>query len=224
MPCDIGYRNTTKIKAAPKLPQEFKGKVKPPALDKSFLDNLGIEDVVFLDWVLGLDINPLLAEALKRTVAALGGTDKVEFLINGGELEIKAKYMNSREKREIESLARKVSERFQMETIGIIAELLDYVVVFSEKISGGNKVLIVEGEKNESASVHKYLKVSIGANGDGVLVFEHFESQPSLKQEQAKFVALARKFGIKLRLSEERELGQPIPQNMEHQNFLRQGE
>ena len=223
MPCDIGYKDISRIRVKPKLPQEFKEKIKAPKPDKGLLDNLGIDDAIFLEWVSGLDINPLLNEALKRALKAVGDIGKVEFRITNGELEISSKYMDAKEKRGIESIAKNISERFQLETIGIIAQLLDYTIEFSERAAGSNKFMTVEGEKEESADVHKYLRVSIGANGEGVLAFEHFESQASLKQERAKFLALARKFGIKLMVSEERESGQPIPQNVEHRDFLRQG-
>jgi len=222
MPCDIGYKNISRIRVEPKLPQEFKEKVKAPKINKELLDNMGVADAVFLEWVSDLNINPLLNEALKRTLKAVVDIGKVEFRINNGELEINSKYVDVKEKRGIELIARKVSERFQLETIGIIAQLLDYRVMPSERKSGSDKFVAIEGEKEENTKVHKYLRVSIGNNGEGVLTFEHFESQASLKQERAKFLTLAQKFGIKLNVSEERESGQSIPQNVKHQDFLRQ--
>lgn len=222
MPCDIGYKNITRVRVAPKLPQEFKEKTKAPNIDKELLDNLGVEDQVFLDWVSGLDLNPLLTEALSRTLNKAGDTWKVKFSISNGELVITSKYMNDDEKRTIKNIAKKVSERFQIEIIGIIAELLDYRFVITTENSGGDKCLVLEGEKEEKSSVHKYLKVSIGSSGEGVIAFEHFDSQSSLKEERAKFLTLAQKFGIKIRIADEHSSGQPIPTDIEHHHFLKE--
>jgi len=221
MPCDIGYKNITTIRLEPKIVQEFKEKSKAPKITKDLLENMGVTDAVFLEWVSDLNINPLLGAALKRTLEAISEIGKVEFLICNGELEIKSKYTDAREKRKIEMIAKKVSERFQIEVIGVIAQLLDYTIVVSEKTIGGQRAIILEGEKNEDANVHKYLKVSVGITGEGVLAFEHFDSAASLKEERAKFLTLAKKFGVKIVLSEEHESGQPILQNVEHQHFLR---
>ncbi len=222
MPCNIGYKNISRIRVEPKLPQEFKEKVEAPKLDENLLNNLGVEDTVFLEWISDLNIDPLLSEALKRALKVSDDTGKAEFLIKNGNLEISFKFNTAREKGKLEAMARRVSERFQMELLGIIAQLLDYKFSIFEQVADGKKVSILEGEKEENASIHKYLKVSIGNNGEGVLAFEHFESQLSLKQERAKFLTLAQKFGIKVRFSEEWESGQPIPSNIEHRDFLRQ--
>ncbi len=221
MPCDIGYKNITTIRVEPKIVQEFREKSKAPKIDKGLLENMGVSDAVFLEWASDLNINPLLAEALKRALAAVGEIGKIEFLIRNGELEIKSKYTDDGEKRRIEAIARKVSERFQIEIISVIAQLLDYAIVISKKTIGGQKATVLEGEKNENANVHKYLKVSIGTTGEGGMSFEHFDSAASLKEERAKFLTLAKKFGVKIALSEEHESGQPIPQDVEHQHFLK---
>lgn len=222
MPCDIGYKNITKVRVEPKLPQEFKEKTKAPKIDKSLLDDLGVNDAVFLEWAADLNIDPLLGEALKHTLKSVGETTGIEFLIRGGELEMKSKFMDAKEKKVIAAIAKKVAERFQIETIGIIAQLLDYVVVIQGGNASKNKGLAIEGEKEENANVHKYFKVSIDPNGEGLLVFEHFESSATLKQERAKFLTLAQKFGIKIRLSEEYDSGKPIAQNAEHRHFLKE--
>ncbi len=222
MPCNIGYKDITRIRVAPKLPQEFKEKVKAPKIDKTLLDNMGVEDAVFIDWITGLDINPLLEEALKRALRAVGYTGNVVFQILNGELVIKAQFTSSAEKKQIEDVAKSVGERFQIEVLAIIAQLLDYTTVTTNRVIDGKRATIVEGEKNESSDVHKYLSVAVGDNGDGVLTFEHFESKSALKEERAKFLMLAQKFGIKIRFSEEHESGQPIAAGVEHHDFLRQ--
>ncbi|MBI2676506.1 MAG: hypothetical protein HYX21_00925 [Candidatus Yanofskybacteria bacterium] len=220
MPCDIGYKNITTIRVEPKIVNEFKERSKAPKITKDLLENMGVTDVVFLEWASDLDINPLLNTALERALEAVDKIGKVEFLIRNGELEIKSKYTEAVEKRKIEAIAKKVSERFQIEVTGVIAQLLDYTIVVSEKTIDGQKTIILEGEKNEDANVHRYLKVSVGTTGEGVLAFEHFDSASSLKEERSKFLTLAKKFGVKIALSEEHESGQPIPQNVEHQHFL----
>jgi len=222
MPCNIGYKNISRVRVEPKLPQEFKEKAKAPKIDKELLDNMGVRDAVFLDWASGLDISPLLNEALKRALKTSGGPGEIKFRISNGELEITSKFTTAEEKRTISAMAKKISERFQMELIGIIAQLLDYRISFSDQIIGGKKNSVLEGEKEENANVRKYLKVSIGSTGEGVLAFEHFESQSSLKQERAKFLTLAKKFGVKISIAEETESGQPIPANIEHRDFLKQ--
>ncbi|HBX58014.1 MAG TPA: hypothetical protein DEG18_00170 [Candidatus Yanofskybacteria bacterium] len=207
---------------APKLPQEFKEKVKAPKIDKTLLDNMGVEDTVFIDWLTGLDINPLFEEALNRTLRAIGYTGNAKFQISNGELAIKAQFMTPKEKQQLETAAKNVGERFQIEVLAIIAQLLDYTTMTSNKVIGGKKTTIVEGEKNESADVHRYLSVAVGSNGNGVLTFEHFESKSVLKEERAKLMLLAQKFGIKIRFSEEHESGQPIATGVEHHDFLKQ--
>lgn len=224
MPCNIGYKNVTRIRVAPKLPQEFKEKVKRPKIDQSLLDNMGIEDTVFLDWIMGLDINPLLEEALRRALRALDYKGNANFTVNNGDLEIRAKFTSAKEKKQLETVVKRVGERFQIEVLAIIAQLMDYKIRVNSKTVGGSTVSILEGEKDEPSSVHKYLNVTVGNNGEGVLTFEHFDSKPALKEERAKFIMLAKKFGIKVEYSGEHEAGQPIPSGVEHRDFLRQGQ
>jgi len=224
MPCDIGYKNISKITVKPPQPKTLKEIIKAPTADKELLENMGVDDLVFLEWVSGLDIEPLLKEALKRTLAVVSSTGRVEFSITGSDLTIESKYLDEKSKKNIEAIIKKVSERFQIETIRIIAELLDYNTVITERVINGNKSIVLEGEKNEEASVHKYLKVTIDQNNNGVLALEHFGSKASLKQEQGKFMVLAQKLGLKVQLLEEHESGQPIPHNVEHQHFIKHGD
>lgn len=160
-------------------------------------------------------------DARWRKMMNTNKTGKVEFFIKDGGLEIKATYDGEREKKEVEAVARKMSERFQMELFGIIAELLGYKIRISEAAPDGTNALVLEGEKEEDAGVHKYLKISVNTAGEGVFAFEHFDSPASVKQERAKFLALADKLGIKIRLSDERQAGQPIPAGVEHRHFLK---
>lgn len=223
MPCDIGYKNISLIRVEQKLPQEFKERVAAPKPDESLLDNLGVEDAAFLEWVSSLDITPLLQEALRRALTATDNAVKAIFVIRNGELEIRSSYAGVKEKKALEALAKIVAERFQIATLGIIAQLLDYKIVFSEQVVGGKRMSVLEGEKEESASIHKYLKISLDADGEGVLAFEHFESPASLDKELAMVAVLAKKFGVKIRISEKQRAGQPIPSHAEHRDFLKQG-
>lgn len=69
MPCDIGYKNIARIRVKPRMPSMFKERVESPKIDKELLDNMGVDDAEFLEWVSELDTTPLLNEALRRALA-----------------------------------------------------------------------------------------------------------------------------------------------------------
>ncbi|MCC6809799.1 MAG: hypothetical protein IT381_20385 [Deltaproteobacteria bacterium] len=99
-----------------------------------------------------------------------------------------------------------------IDLLRMVCELLDYNVVVSEN----GKML--EAEKTTHSGehhVHEYLCVV--AKGDALEVrFEHFASDDALAVEQARFLALAQKLGLTLRLSGEKRAGQKIPKGAVH--------
>lgn len=123
------------------------------------------------------------------------------------------------EKNQIEKTVSEMSDRLQMELLKIVAELLDYQV----SISCTAQSIILEGEKETGSGVNRYLKITKDKNGDGVLVFEHFESKKALVSEQQKFLALGQKMGIKLSVKKFEQSGQPISAGAEHKDFLKGG-
>ncbi len=73
MPCDLGYKIVAKVTIPAPLPQDFKEEVKPPTIDQDLLDKIGEDDPEFLEWIEGLDTQPLFEEALQRAQLAVGG-------------------------------------------------------------------------------------------------------------------------------------------------------
>ena len=94
MPCNIGYKSYAKVVIPEPQPQTFKAKAEAPKIDADLLAKLGSEDPEFLEWASDLDVQSLLEEALKRTVAKInvGG---VRFKVNAdGMLEAGGTYLN----------------------------------------------------------------------------------------------------------------------------------
>lgn len=214
MPCNIGYREISRVRI-PK-PQTFKEKTEAPKIDSELLVKIGEDDPKFLEWMKELDVNPLLREALKRALAAAGKTSPVKFRVDeNGFLEASSNYADKTQKKEIEGITNRVFSRFQMEVLAIVAQLLDYEIIVSQ--TG------IEGEKNTNSGVNRYLKITEAGSEDSLLQFEHFESQASLKKERRKFVALAQKLGIKIAIIESESGGQPIAEGALHKDFLKEG-
>ena len=74
------------------------------------------------------------------------------------------------------------------------------------------------------SNVHKYLSISVGADGKTEVRFEHFADKEELRKELNKFCALAQKLGIPLRIVGAGIDGSPIPEVAEHKDFLKEGE
>ncbi len=74
------------------------------------------------------------------------------------------------------------------------------------------------------SNVHKYLRISMGRDGKTEVRFEHFTEKEELEKELKKFCALAQKLGIPLRIVGAEIEGQPIPEGVEHRDFLKEGE
>lgn len=220
MPCNIGYKEVARVVIPKPVAKKFKAKVDVPKIDQELLNKIGEEDQAFVDWINELDISPLLNEALKRAMASVVSVGSVKVTINvDGSLEIGGSYSNDDGKRKLENYTDKISSRFQMEVLGIVAELLEYKV----EISQNGDELVLEGEKHQHShgQVNRYLKIVKDKSGNGEFRFEHFASPEELKSEKQKFLALAQKLGIKLHLDMTEKSGQPITNGTIHEHFLK---
>lgn len=218
MPCNIGYKSVSRMTIPQPQPLKFKKEVAAPEIDEELMDRLGESDTAFVEWVGELDAAPLLGEALKRAIADVASGGKVRYSVKDGRLVAEAKYSGAGAKRVIEREAAEVAERWTIEVLGIVAQLLDYDVVITRGPDGG---FVLEGEKRSDKSVHEYLRVTSRGRSAGEFQFEHFASRRELAVERDRFVALALRLGIGLRLSATKERGQPIPLDAVHRDFFR---
>lgn len=131
MPCNIGYKSYAKIEIPEPQPQVFKQKANAPEIDEELLEKLGEEDEQFLEWVKELDTKSLLKKALKRALAKIDAKG-IDFKINAqGMLEATSKFINAQQRKILTETASNISERWQFEVLGIVAELLDYDTTMS---------------------------------------------------------------------------------------------
>ncbi len=217
MPCNIGYATTIRVKVPAPGPQEFKNRTKSPKLDAELLRKLGESDPAFANWLQNLNTLPLLQSALEKALKNFPDTQGVSFSLTAdGSLEATAKYKNKERRAAIERITSEVANRWQIEVLSLVAQLLGYQVVIYEL----NGSLVIEGEKEEEAKVHKYLKITKSGESASI-IFEHFESKETMDQEVTKFLALARKLGIAIEVEEKTTRGKPIEQDIIHKDFLR---
>jgi hypothetical protein len=207
MPCNIGYKSYAKIKVPEPLPETFKEESQAPEIDESLLQKLGEEDPEFLEWAEELNPSPLLKEALKRTLSKVdaGGVD---FKINSdGRLEAKGQFITAREKQILSEKSTSISNQWQFEVLGIVAELLGYSVTITVK---GNES-ILEAEEEGKTHPCNYIRI-VRKGNTSTLTFEHFKSRDKLSLETAKLLKLAHRLGIKIALvKNEVSEGDPFP-------------
>lgn len=214
MPCNIGFKSFAKAEIPVPQPQTFKTKAEAPTIDADLLEKLGIEDATFLKWAQALDTKPLLKEALKRALAKLS-VSGVEFQVNDeGVLEASGRYLSATEKRILAEQTSLVTDQWQIETLAIVTELLDYTPTISKN---GKELTLVAEEAGKSHPCD-YIKVT-KKGGDGSICFEHFKSRSALDLATAKLLLLAHKLGVKiatgkLTVSE----GDPLPSNIQHKH------
>ncbi|PIR94169.1 hypothetical protein COT97_02735 [Candidatus Falkowbacteria bacterium CG10_big_fil_rev_8_21_14_0_10_39_11] len=224
MPCDIGYRSYAKVVIPEPEPQEFKEKFQAPKIDVDMLNKLGIEDPKFVQWLTGLDIVPLLKEALKRTLKNISGAEQLNYSIdNNGNLTVKGDYLSTAKKRALQKLSEQVNGRFQFEVLAVVVQILGYEYELQEQANRGQTQFKLIAEKHEDAKVHKYIEVSQN-EGKAVLRFEHFSNMKELEAEEARFITLAQKLRINIQVQNTRRKGQPIPGNVEHRHFIKHKE
>ena len=212
MPCDIGFKSYTRTEIPVPEPQIFSVETRAPEIDADLLDKLGVEDAEFLAWVSELDQRPLLEEALKRTLAKVsaGGID---FAVGEtGVLKALGRFITPGEKKRLKDAAAAVSDRWQFEILGIVAEILDYTVTITQK----GEEMVLEAE--EVGKVHPCDSIKISRRGTTAdITFEHFKSRRALDLATAKFVALADKLGVKIAMgAREVSEGDPFPGSRTH--------
>ena len=222
MPCDIGYKTVARVRVPAPMPQDFKEEAKAPEIDRDLLEKLGEDDPEFAEWVQGLDVAPLLAEALKRALLKVPSAGILNASIKKGNLVTRGRFTTNAQRRQLEAAASLLSQQFQMEVVQVVAQILDYATVMNSEKNGAEDILALEGEKETGQGVNRYLKVTRKAAGDGVFAFEHFDSKKSLISEEQKFTALAQKLGVKLVLRDAETRGQPIAVGTVHDHFLRE--
>ena len=122
-------------------------------------------------------------------------------------LEAKGRFVTSREKPLLREKAAAVSDRWQFEILGIVAELLNYSVTITQK----GKELVLEAEEEGKSHPCDFIKVT-RQDGVSTLTFEHFKSRGALALGTAKFLALADRLGVKIAVAtNEVSEGDPFP-------------
>jgi len=214
MPCDIGWRAYERVTIPAPLPQDFTVKAQAPDINEDLMEKLGVEDPEFLDGISQMDVKPLLEQALER---ALEKVDKggLDFSVgDDGMLKASGSFVTADQKRRLKAASDKVMDRWQMEILGIVTELLGYDVIITQN---GDEITI---EASESGKHHPcdYIKIT-RKGGKAEITFEHFKSKKALELAMGKFEALARKLGVKIAIKKpEIKEGDPFP------NELREGQ
>lgn len=215
MPCDIGYKSYSRVRIPAPQPQRFKSKAKAPKVDAELMARIGQDDPQFVEWMDELDIAPLLQAALERALAQVDGAGVGFSVAKNGDLIAQAEYKTDRAKKKMEKAVEGVSARWQMEVLGVIAQLLDFRI----DIAAAGSSLTLEGEKENETGVHEYIRIVSGTSGSSIR-FEHYRSAEALQRDKDKFLALAQKLGVKIAVIDSEEGGQPIPQGTVHRHFL----
>ena len=219
MPCDIGYRSVAKAKVAAPEPQTFEARVGPPELDADLLGKLGQEDPVFAEWLSELDTGPLLEKALERTLQAIRAPKGFELAIRDGRLAARTTARTAAERAEARRVVSTVGERWQVELLRLVAELLELQVEVQSVRENGDPVLVLEGEKpGAEGTVREYLRIEVGAYGEAQVSFEHYKSPEDLEADEDRLQGLAQKLGLKLSVQGRRRSGQPIPEGAVHRH------
>ena len=219
MPCNIGFRSYAKIAIPEPQPQVFKAKADAPNIDEELLDKLGAQDPEFLAWAQTLDTKPLLNEALKRALAKApaGGIDFT--VTDKGVLEAQGSYTNATQRKRLTDAASEISERWQFEVLGIVAQLLNYRVTITNRAGE----FVLEGEDEKGTHPCNSLKIT-KKGADAAFTFEHFKSRDTLQTETAKFLTLAWRLGVKIALQSNAVVeGDPFPGEVRHQHGHQHG-
>lgn len=223
MPCDLGYKSFSRVTVPVPKPLVVKKRTAAPKVDAELMARIGQDDPTFVEWMNELDASPLLQSALARALAAVGGASPVTFSIEAGGLTAAATCKDGAEKARAEEIAERVGTRWQMEVLAIVAELIDFETSIAVTREGGQDVITLEGEKRGDEQVHEYLRVTLDPAKGSAVLFEHFASEKKLAAVKAKFLALAQKLGVRIRLGETRESGNPIPSGSVHKHFIKKG-
>jgi hypothetical protein len=214
MPCNLGYRSVSRIRVDAPRPEVVESQTRAPELDGELLERLGETDPVFAAWLLALDPSPLLEEALARALRAAAPGGEADFRVRDGALVARASATGEGDKADRRALFERVGRRWQVEILRIVAEILDYEMA----IESSGPTLILEGEKATSGSVKEYLRILLDDGPSPELRFEHFKSERDLLAEEDRFLALARRLGVRITIRERHRSGQDIPAGAVHKH------
>ncbi|MGC4115617.1 MAG: hypothetical protein QM765_13640 [Myxococcales bacterium] len=219
MPCDIGYRSVAKAKVAAPEPQAFEARLSPPELDEDLLEKLGQEDPVFAEWLRELDSGPLVAKALEQALQAVRAPKGFEFAVRAGRLAVRSETRSASERFEALRVVSRVGERWQLEVLRIVAELLEFEVELQATTENGAQLLVLEGEKpGAQGAVREFIRITLKASGDAQLSLEHYRSPEALEADEDRLQGLAQKLGLKLAIQGRRRSGQAIPEGAVHRH------
>ncbi len=218
MPCDIGYRTYAPVRIPQPKPQVFKKRMPAPSVDQDLLEKLGVDDRQFLEWINELNIKPLLEEALKRALAVQLPRNVSFSITEDGNVLAEGAYLDGRGKDIIEKATDRMLNRWQMEVLKIVTQLLGYDANIQSRLTGNSETLVLVAEEKGKSHPCKYVRISKDPNGNGEIAFEHFASKPGLEKEKIKFAALAQKLGIKIVLPDSPVNGQPISVSIQEQH------
>ncbi|HXE72846.1 MAG TPA: hypothetical protein VNO81_09300 [Candidatus Nitrosotenuis sp.] len=199
MPCNVGYRETFRARVGAPAPRTFRTSAAAPALDQELLDRIGVEDPEFGEWLADLETGPLLQEALERTRQALDTSGLQLSLGADGSLTIQAQAADPGQRSQVQARADQVLARWQLEVLGVVAQILGYQTRVTEQ---GLTAVKPTGE----ASPEMF---TVTPEGGLRLRFEHFKSRRSLSTEVARLALLARRLGLGLDLESLERGGRP---------------
>lgn len=142
--------------------------------------------------------------------------NKVNFSItDDGNIEAESKYTSEQEKEQIEQTMSTVLNRWQMETLKIVVQLLGYSANIASQTIDGKETLTLVAEEKGKTHPCKYIRISKDADDKGEVVFEHFADKSELEVEKNKFAALAQKLGVKISLPDSEVKGSLITTSTE---------
>lgn len=221
MPCNIGYRSVTEAVVKAPSPTVLQTRTSAPQVDAELLDQLGVQDPVFLAWMTDLDPSPLLDVALQRMLAAMGTASGIDMSIQNGQLLARA-VVSAGDQATAERAMAERGRRFQLEVLRLVAELLDYEM--SEQSAGNSSgSWVLEGDKQEPSQIRRFLRITFNISGQAEIRIEHAASESDLQAEEARVIALARRLGIPITRSRRSSAGQPIAPGTVHKHKNRGG-
>ncbi len=222
MPCDLGFKSYSRVDVPVPQPMTLKKRYAAPQVDAELLQLIGQDDRAFVEWIGELDIGPLLQQALDAALAQKGQVPGARFGVDAGGLTVDATCRNDTEKRRVEKAVDKVSRRWQVEVLAIVAKLLDFETQVTVSKVDGREVLMLEGEKHGTSQVHEYLRVTLDPGAETTMLFEHFASKKEVDAMRDKFLALSQRLGVRIDVQSTRQSGSPIPEGAVHGHFLKQ--
>lgn len=221
MPCDLGFKSYSRVDVPVPQPTVLKKRYAAPAVDAELLRLIGQDDAAFVEWINELDTSPLLQKALDAALAATKAKG-VTFSVDAAGLSAQATCTGDAEKRRAEKAIEKVSRRWQIEVLAVVAQLLDFETQVTVSKADGQDVLMLEGEKHGASRVHEYLRVTFDPAAETTMLFEHFASKKEVDLMRSKFLALSQRLGVPIKVVATRQSGSPIPEGAVHEHFIRQ--